>query len=191
MPIQYTNRRGKTYYLHQGVTKKGNPKYYFSLKSEGDLVNEIPAGFEIYENPNAQVFLRRIHPKIITNEEVVIVEQGMRQFSSERHYQIDVKKNTIIIFTADQNVDALAATLSNAFPFQSLEVKNILAQSINYSPMLQFVLIDKEKRTFITQRYCFLGSIDDWVQIGEPDALPKLVKEYVKHLGQDSYYELY
>ena len=35
MAITYTNRKGKTYYLHEGVTKKGKPRYYFSLKDEG------------------------------------------------------------------------------------------------------------------------------------------------------------
>ena len=46
------------------------------MKSEGTLVDKVPDGFEIYENPNAQVFLRRIQPKIITDEEVALVEHG-------------------------------------------------------------------------------------------------------------------
>ena len=57
VPITYTNAKGKTYYLHQGTTKTGKPKYYFSMESEGHLAASIPVGFEIYENPNAQVFL--------------------------------------------------------------------------------------------------------------------------------------
>ena len=65
MPITYTNAKEKMYYLHQGTTKTGKPKYYFSTKPEGTLAASIPDGFEIYENPNAQVFLRRIPPKII------------------------------------------------------------------------------------------------------------------------------
>ena len=69
MPITHTNAKGKTSYLHQGTTKTGKPTYHFSMQSEGTLAETIPAGFEIYENPNAQVFLRRIPPKIITDEE--------------------------------------------------------------------------------------------------------------------------
>src|SRR5215467_16163471 len=68
VPITHTNAKGKTYYLHQGTTKTGKPKYHFSMQSEGILAASIPAGFEIYENPNAQVFLRHIPPKIITDE---------------------------------------------------------------------------------------------------------------------------
>ena len=44
MPVTYTNRKGKTYYLHQGTTTKGNPKYFFALRDEGNLVETIPPG---------------------------------------------------------------------------------------------------------------------------------------------------
>ncbi len=71
------NDKGQTYYLHQGVTKTGKPKYHFAMKSEGNLVDVTPEGFEIYENPNAQVFLRRIPPKMITDEERQLAEAGM------------------------------------------------------------------------------------------------------------------
>src|SRR4029453_1265485 len=54
VPITHTNAKGKIFYLHQGTTKTGKPKYHFSMQSEGTLAESIPAGFEIYENPNAQ-----------------------------------------------------------------------------------------------------------------------------------------
>ena len=58
-PITYTNRRSQTFYLHQGKTKTGRPSYFFSLKSEGPLVQTVPEGYEVYENPRDQVFLRK------------------------------------------------------------------------------------------------------------------------------------
>ena len=70
MPITYTNAKEKTYYLHQGTTKTGKPKYYFSTQPEGTLAEAMPEGFELYENPNAQVFLRRIPPKLIRHYRV-------------------------------------------------------------------------------------------------------------------------
>ena len=53
------------------------------------------------------------------------------------------------------------------------------------------MLMDAEERLFETRRFCFLGSIDDWMTIGDQDALPTLVKTYVQHLGEDSFYDLY
>ena len=161
------------------------------MKSEGTLVDKVPDGFEIYENPNAQVFLRRIQPKIITDEEVALVEQGMKQFSKLQYYQIDVKKNTIIIFEANQDVEALAEILKFAPGAKEMGTENLLPRLISYSPVLHFVLVDDKKRVFTVERYCFLGSIDDWITIGKPDKLQKQVKKYVKHLGQESYYGLF
>lgn len=57
--IQFTNRKNNIYYLHRGTTKSGKQKYYFSKNQDGILADAIPDGFEIYENLNAQVFLRR------------------------------------------------------------------------------------------------------------------------------------
>ena len=190
MSLVYTNRKGKIFYLHRGTTKTGKPKYFFSMIREGTLVDFVPDGYEIYENPNAQVFLRRIQPKIITDEEFAVVENGMKEFSPVPYYKIDVKKNVIIVYTADQDVDSLSELLKFAPTEKSIRTEELLAHSITYSPILQFMLIDETKRFFITRRYCFLGSIDDWIEIGNPDTLEKLVKKYVKHLGQDSYYEL-
>ena len=42
MAIEYVNRRGDTYYLHQGKTKTGKPTYFFSRKKEGTLAEAIP-----------------------------------------------------------------------------------------------------------------------------------------------------
>src|SRR2546428_3253838 len=88
VPITHTNAKGKTYYLHQGTTKTGKPRYYFSMDSGGPLTNTLPEGFEIYENPNAQVFLRRIPPQVITDEERQVIEDGMRKYAGVQDCKI-------------------------------------------------------------------------------------------------------
>ena len=115
----------------------------------------------------------------------------MKQFSKLQSYQIDVKKNTIIIFEANQDVEALAEILKFAPGAKEMGTENLLPQLISYSPVLHFVLVDDKKRVFTVERYCFLGSIDDWITIGKPDKLQNQVKKYVKHLGQESYYGLF
>jgi hypothetical protein len=53
MPVTHVNRKRDTYYLHAGKTKAGKPRYWFAKSTEGDLVEAIPKGYEIYENPDA------------------------------------------------------------------------------------------------------------------------------------------
>lgn len=193
MPVTYTNARGQPYFLHQGRTKTGKPTYYFSLKREGPLVDSIPDGFEIYENPNTQVFLRRIPPKLITDEEQQIVMDGMRRNASVESYRIDVKGKAIIIYIADQDSDAFDRIFQYfpSSPEEKARMMTVLRQQMHYSPMMQFILSDEERRLFWPQRYCFRGSIDDWISIGVPDTLTNVLKTYVKHLGKASYFELF
>ncbi len=189
MPLQYTNSKKQTYYLHVGKTKKGNPRYYFSMKSEGQLADSIPQGYEIYENPNSQVFLRKIKSKQIFDGEVALVEFVIENHSDLRHYKIGITKNLIQIFTPDQEIDELTQIFLPLTPVGFNE--NSILRLMTYSPVMQFVLVDKEKRLFITKRYCFLGSVDDWIQISDEDTLENLTRRYIKHIGKDSYYELF
>ena len=111
MTITHTNRKQQTYYLHQGTTKTGKPKYFFAQDQDGELVDTIPEGFEIYENPNAQVFLRRIQKQVIADAELKIVNDGMENLCELSDYIVDVKKKVITIHTPDQDEDVLIGSL--------------------------------------------------------------------------------
>jgi hypothetical protein len=143
------------------------------MQSEGTLAKAIPTGYEIYENPNAQVFLRRIPPKIILDEERHVVVEGMRTYATVKDYKIDIKGNAILIYTAVQEIDALADLFKDLYPdpTANVELMATLRKAVHYSPMLVFQLVDATRRTFQTQRYCFLGSVDDWIEIGKPGKL--------------------
>ncbi len=190
MSVKYTNAKGKVYYLHKGKTKTGKERYYFSMKNKGPICNLIPEGYEIYEHPNAQVFLRKIPKKIILDEEIDIVEDGIRNYSSLKTYKIDVRKNIIQIYTPDQDVNALENILSTISRLPAI-TKQAINDVATYSPDMQFILTDKEERIFVAQRYCYLGRIDDWINIGSPDSLGALVEKYIKHLGKESFFDLH
>lgn len=192
MSVTHINRKGKTYHLHIGKTKTGKDKYYFSLKSSGTLAETIPIGYEIYENPNAQVFLRIIQPKLITDIEKAIVEKGMKEYSTIKDHLIDIKKDTITIHTSDQDSDELSGILQSLARFHppKVPIDRILNETLTFTPMLRFILTDEESREFTAERFCFKGRIDDWITIGGPDSLKNLIKRFVKHLGQESFFEL-
>jgi len=66
-------------------------------------------------------------------------------------------------------------------------------QNAHFTPVFRFTLVDPQERLFIAERFCFRGSIDDWMGLcnGGPDSLRTLAKRYVRHLGEDSFYELF
>ena len=51
-------------------------------------------------------------------------------------------------------------------------------------------MLEEAEREFRVERYCFLGSTDDWIDLGGSDQLETLLKKYVKHLGRESFYHL-
>jgi hypothetical protein len=187
--VEYTNRKGKTYYLHVGKTKKGNPRYHFSMEMSGEPVKAIPEGYEIYENPNGQVFLRKIVPKEILDHEMAILEKTLRAHAKPTKYIIDTKGKVITIFWTDQS----GSERKDLFPFFGMARMEEFYQSHAYfSPIFRFTLVDPKERLFIAERFCFRGSIDDWTHLcgGGPDSLQTLAGRYVKHLGEESFYEL-
>lgn len=187
--VEYTNRKGKTYYLHAGRTKKGNPRYHFSMEAPAELVNIIPEGYEIYENPNAQVFLRKILPRVILDEEMAILDAELRAHAKPNKYVIDTKGKVITIFWRNQNGPNIG-DVSSFFGMARME--EFYERNAYFTPIFRFTLVDAQKRLFIAERFCFRGSIDDWMHLlsGGPDSLRALAKRYVKHLGQESFYEL-
>ena len=192
MAYIYTNRKDQVYYLHQGKTKTGKPKYYFSQSDKGDTINSIPDGYEVYENANAQVFLRRIQPKIITDEEVKIVKEAIKSYTKLSNFFVEAKGDKIIVYTPDQEIDN--EFISKLAPFSQLrgiDIKEYFGKRASFTPMMRFVLSDKAERTFYTERFCFRGSIDDWIYLGSSGGtLLSQLMQYIKHLGQESFYEL-
>jgi hypothetical protein len=167
MPVTHVNRYRDTYYLHVGRTKTGKPRYWFSTKADGDLVDAIPEGYEVYENPDARVYLRKKPPQIVTPAEIAVVKRGLERYAPDQHCLVDVRKADIIVYHSKRG--------------------NM------YQKMLRFTLDDKKDRTFRVQRWCFMGSIDGWIDLwvsGSVGELPVLVQNYCSHIGRDSFYDL-
>ena len=115
MSIQYTNRVGKTYHLRKGFTKKGNPKYFFSLNQQGkgEAVENIPNGYEIYEHPgNSQVFLRKKLPQLITELEKKLITKYMNKLRTSKRYRVDCKNKFITIYESNVDINNLQESFS-------------------------------------------------------------------------------
>jgi hypothetical protein len=184
MPVTYVNRQETTYYLHTGKTRKGNARYWFAKSAEGDLAEAIPEGYEVYENPDAQVFLRKIVPQKVTPSELAVVTKGLEQYAAGERCLVDVQGEHIVVYHAEKTEFDLRHS-----PFAFREP----VYFGRYIKVLQFILDDEVKRIFRVQRWCFRGSIDDWLDLSSrrcEGKLPDLVKTYGPHIGKESFFEL-
>jgi hypothetical protein len=201
VPIEYSNRRGKTYYLREGKTKTGKLRYFFSSREngKGKAVDKVPEGYEIYEHPeNAQVFLRKKRSRLITDIEEQFVKKSLNTLKRSRRYLVDCKDEYITIYESNADTEILKGILGDLLSIAptrpGVNTDDAMTALVNaadqhYTPMLRFCLNDKEKRTFVAQRFCFRGSIDEWIYLAGPDDFESIVKKSVSILGTDEFFD--
>lgn len=190
MAITYTNRQKKTFYLHVGLTKKGNPKYYLALTPEGSLADQIPDGFEIHEKGSGQVVVRRKLAQLIAPDELTVVQRRLAKVKEARRSYAEREGKFITVFVA-RRIHLLEEVVLQMNPLaKQTKLDDLVDQFLNYDEVFRFVLIDSEKRLFQAQRFCYLGSVDDWIFIGEEDSIENLADLYLPHINQESYFDL-
>jgi hypothetical protein len=190
MPVTYTNWRGVTYYLCRGVTKTGKPRYYFARQPKGEPVEEIPEGWKISESVNGIVSLVKDRPAQIRPEEVEAVKAAVQQHPESHNYRVAVKRNRIEVYKrVVLGPDELIADLKGVgllVPGRAGRLRELLETRAQFTPVLRFILADAEQRTFRTERWCYLGSIDDWIHVGPMGPVDRLARHWVPKLGTDA-----
>lgn len=195
MPVTHTNRKGITYTLCRGTTKTGKPRYYFVRDAEDRrVVEEIPEGWEIRESVNGIVSLARERPQQIQSEEVRVVRTALRRHPKGQNYRIDVKPDRIVIYErVAPDADELISELSKAAPLgpgRESELRGILEEQAQFTPVLRFILDDVEQRVFRAERWCYLGRIDDWIFV-KTGPVDRLARKLIPTLGTDEFFQLY
>jgi hypothetical protein len=193
-PVQHVNRRGETYYLLVGKTKTGKPKYYVSKKPQGTPAPAIPEGYEIHESPaNGLVHVRKIRPTRVLAAEREQASVSVRALTGIELFFIEIEDDSLVVYWPDRDPETssgLVGFLLGGTQECVDSMKEWTIQHMRYTPVMRFTLVDEERRQFTAERWCFLGSIDDWLPLDGPAPLTKLLKKYVPHLGQESLYEL-
>lgn len=166
MPITYTNRKGFTYFLNKGVTKTGKPRCYFAREQKGEPVEEIPQGYQIEESVNAIVSLVKARPQLIRPEEVACVESALKRHPKARNYRVAVKNDQIVIYEGvGWNVDKMMEIFSGfpILPGARERLEEDRDRYTQFTPVMRFILDDAETRGYHAERWCYRGSIDDWI----------------------------
>jgi hypothetical protein len=196
MRITHTNHKGVTFYLGRGVTKTGKPRYFFARDPDkGEPVEAIPEGYEIVESVNGVVSLAKARPARIRPEELALVRAAVAVHPKSGNYRVDVKGERIVVYERegtdpDHVVRDIAGSMDLPFAVLVARMRDSFDRSARFTPVLRFTLADEAKRTFYVERWCYLGSIDDWMDIGAAGQLSHWVKQTVPTLGTEAFFEL-
>jgi hypothetical protein len=197
MPVSYTNRKGLTYTLYRGQTKTGKPRYYFGRagQGQGEAVTELPPGFTISESVNGVVSLVKERPSLIQPEEMAAIEAEVQRHPEARRYRVAVKHDRIEIYEqVGPDYNALVSELhipGLSRPGLAEELQALEERHAQYTPVLRFTLLDPKQRRFGSERMCYLGSIDGWLELGQTGPVAKLAHALIPTLGTDQFFELW
>jgi hypothetical protein len=190
--MKYVNRRGDAYYVFQGVTKTGKPKYYVSRKAEsaaGIQIDSLPDDFELFESPiDARVIIRKRVSSDIYDNELKFVQERANSMARNIRAKVVSKGRCIVIYESARAEEF--KSMAAAFGGLSSRFVEAMQSSSTMSPAFRFKLIRKKERIFEAQRFCFRGVIDDWISLHHEGTLDELCQYYLQHLGQESFYEL-
>ena len=197
MTITYTNRKGRTYYLCQGVTKAGKPRYYFATEVKGDRVERIPEGYVISESVNGVVSLAKEHPSLILEREIAVVKEAVQKHPQAKNYRVSVKSDRIEIYEhVGPDLNDLFDGLQKKLHLKlDANLKGCLQESERvhgqFTPVMRFIVADEQQRLFRAQRMCYRGSIDDWIDIGYGKSFDVMISRLIPKLGTDAFFELF
>lgn len=192
--LEYVNRHGERYYILQGKTKTGKPRFYCSKRpsSAGVGVERLPDGFEIYENPeDALVSVRKVRPTRIQpfeREELTRLARKLAQAA----VLVEVEGDSLVVYAS--NVDQSPSGRLFGLLLGGREAPpghvDWGTRHVHYSPMLRFTLTDEDERPYTLERWCYLGSVDYWIPLSFGKPLEVLAKYSLPHIGQESFFEL-
>ena len=192
MPVTYTNRKGRVYFLCEGRTRTGKPRYNFSTEQKETPVETIPTGYEIQESVNGIVSLVRIKPCLLTPEEINSVDSALKARPEASRYRLSTKSNVItiheLIGPSRKELRFLAERIG--IGSRSGIIAELEAINEQFRPILRFTLTDTIERLFMAERWCFRGSIDGWICVQNENSIKYLATKLIPVLGTDAFYEL-
>ena len=194
MGLQHKNRRGDVYYLQEGKTATGKPKYYMARKLTGTPLDAVPDGYEIHESPeHGQVHVRRALHSAITPEERELAGRIFREVSGIEELIVEIEKDALIVWQPGVGVGQIGSWLGDLIGPRVLDsgvIQRALTSHSRYERAFRFQLLHREARSFAAQRWCYRDSIDDWIFLATGETLEDLARKYATHLGGESFFEL-
>ena len=197
-PLTRTNRHGRVYYLHEGTTKTGKPRYFAARNIRTGVLTAMPAGYEFAESINGVVSVRRVDPSRpkLPPDNLELVRRELARWERLRGYEVEERRGAIVIHEPVGGVpDKALAKLADLFASTPARLRMDLGPRLGKTqldPVMRFVSsaadADLEAGEYAVERMTYRGD-GGWRHL-DTGALDDLVDEYVHLIGTDEPFEL-
>ncbi|MFN8626518.1 MAG: hypothetical protein U0587_11145 [Candidatus Binatia bacterium] len=192
--LAYTNRRGETYYLHQGQIRTGKLRYFVAKFIDAGALPQMPPGFEFTESINGVVSVRRTGrtASLIPAVDLDLVRTEISRHRHLRYHEVEAREDAIIVYEPDDRLsDKGIETLAELFgsgPLLDRRLSEIRAKT-RYWPVIKLVSgAFGPPDNYVAYRMSYRGA-GGWRQLSA-GPLCTLLKAYVRHIGTEKFFDL-
>lgn len=191
MVAEYKNTMGDIYYVKAKITSKGNTSYFLTKKKDESCIDILPDAYEVFEKYDTKLmYIRKKKENFYTSEEIQKIKTQLETNKKIYFYKLDIYGELIRIYIVETEEMGRHKKMlkETSFDFSP----NIINLFTRYDERIQIKgRIESGKKSYVFYRFCYRGSIDDWISIAYGSNLGDLAKEVLQHLGKESYYELF
>ena len=186
--LAYTNRMGDTYYLHEGKTKTGKPRYFFAKTIREGAITQMPEGFEVSESVNAVVSARRKRKDgaQVPAADLEVVRETMQRLRHLRDCVVRADGKAIVIYEPYPRREQLEGSdfgFGRRLPASYIEDRMKKAQ---LSPVMKF---EWEGDEYAVYRMTYRGE-GGWSYPLDHGPLERLARKYVRPVGTEQFFDL-
>ncbi len=192
MPLSHTNRQGQAHYFRAVTAAKGGTRYYVTKDPNSpDLLDDLPAGFEVYEQPfDARVVFRKRVPKLVTEAERLTVENAVANLAGVNDFLVEAEGKVITVYLSQFN-----SVSGEEEPLSAEEAREAYGPNVEawkkYDDYVKFFLVSERPRLFSANRMTFLSLFDrNYVELERSEDLAALAEKVCAHLGHPSFFDL-
>lgn len=186
--VAYMNRMGVTYYLHQGTTTTGKPRYFLAKTISEGALDEIPEGFEITESINAVVSVRRRMPEttVLPAADVMAVETAIGRHFHLNGYVARAVGNAIVVFEPRPRPQELKDLVQRSFGLRADAFVTERMKRAKYAPVMKF---EREGTGYVAFRMTYRGK-GGWSWPLQAGTLHDLARKLVPSIGTEGFFGL-
>ena len=185
MALTFKNQLNQPYYVKAKETKTGKMTYFLTKKLDDACLDKLPVEYEVFEKYDSRMmFIRKSKPTLFSKEDLKVIEKELKKNKAIGDFKLDCYDNEIKIYVAEDDESSELSAFMRLMGGRIMNFKNY------HERMKIKIESAHDNKSYQFMRFCYRGSIDDWITIGEGKNLHKLAQKILIHLGEDSYYEL-
>ncbi|MEZ4410921.1 MAG: hypothetical protein R3A52_31255 [Polyangiales bacterium] len=187
--MTYVSSRGESWYLHEGVTKTGKPRYFVARSVGAGALAAMPEGREFRESINGVVSVARVDASAprVDPADLAALQAEVKKHRQLARHKVAELKGALVLHEPHGLGSMEMSAFATIFGLDPEALSGLPVTRVRYTPVLKFVT-NPDAGTWSVYRWVSLGE-GFWHWLGHGKLLT-LAREYLPAVGTDEFFEL-